>query len=55
MIQASSSTCSSSKAKDYYGSDDGFRYYSILYSEDYTGAGIFPEEKIVTCPIDSSV
>lgn len=31
-------------AKTYYESDDSYRYYSIIYTEDYTGAGLFPEE-----------
>ena len=37
------------QAKGYYESDDAFRYYCILYNQDYTGAGFFPEEKEVTC------
>lgn len=31
-------------AQNYYQADDSYRYYSILYTEDYSGAGFFPEE-----------
>jgi cyclopropane fatty-acyl-phospholipid synthase-like methyltransferase len=32
------------EAQKYYQSDDSYRYYSILYTEDYTGAGLFPDQ-----------
>ena len=37
-------------AKTYYESDDSYRYYSIIYTEDYTGAGFFPAQIEVETP-----
>ena len=37
-------------ASKYYGSDDGFKYYSIIYSEDYTSCGFYPSFEKVTDP-----
>mgnify|MGYP006099295883 CR=1 FL=1 len=37
-------------AKTYYESDDSYRYYSIIYTEDYTGAGFFPAQTEVETP-----
>jgi hypothetical protein len=34
-------------AQKYYDSDDSYRYYSILYTEDYSGCGLYPSEEEV--------
>jgi len=40
-------TCSE-LAETYYDSEDGYKYYSVLYSEDYSGAGVYPSEHLET-------
>jgi len=35
---------STNSAKTYYESDDSYRYYSIIYTEDYTGAGFWQDQ-----------
>ena len=42
-----STTSSENEAQTYYQSDDSYRYYSILYTEDYTGAGLFAGQEDV--------
>lgn len=42
--QEANATSKKNTAKTYYESDDSYRYYSIIYTEDYTGAGFFPDQ-----------
>jgi len=41
---------SSDLAEQYYDSESGFKYYSIINSPDYSGIAIYPEEKVETGP-----
>jgi hypothetical protein len=34
-------------AETYYQADDSYKYYSIIYTEDYTGAGLWPSQEEV--------
>ena len=36
----------SSVAEEYYDSDLGFKFYSVVNSTDYSGIGLYPEEHI---------
>ena len=33
-------------AEEYYDSDKGFKFYSVVNSTDYSGIGLYPEENI---------
>ena len=49
-MQGSTSSQASNSIK-YYDSDDAFNYYNILYSEDYSGIGLYLGSEEVKDPV----
>jgi len=46
---------SKATSETYYNSDDGFKYYSIINSADYSGMGIWDEMVEHTDPLNNKV
>ena len=48
QVQVSENRRLQSQAEEYYNSDKGFKFYSIVNSPDYSGIGLYPSESIET-------